>query len=433
MTTTPPPFAVYRGWLPAVSGRLSFSIFGRTTTPKKATPVNVADRKSRYLASFQPRDASDIVLPFRSVLGPAFAKIDGNFWCLFLARTENKWGLGQEHLAGRAFIFANSESWNKVVRPVVEEYQSLLRDFRYAEHRDLGAYVSGRDSVVVAHCTKFASFYADAQIARTGTTEVILPPILQFAEDAPKLPNDPMKLEHIAHIISAQLFFFLKDLGHRHQHHDPRTDTITDLWRVDNDNDLNWRLNTLYGMYRKVIEYKRNPNVSTFYDCLGIIAYAKTFLNICGEELPEGTKLPAYYDAETIESVTATQNRVEREIEIYEKQQDTIRNTVLAIIGATVSFAALSALSTYKPTVEPAWLVSKFIELSLTWPIVTLCIVILVVYVVVKISDLKYSDTKQKSIAVIRAVQFLPKSAVISLFALLIAILMLLFVIAFPG
>jgi hypothetical protein len=41
---------------------------------------------------------------------------------------------------------------------------------------------------------------------------------------------------HIEHILTAQLFFFLRDIGHRHQHHDPNTDTVVDLWK-DNPND----------------------------------------------------------------------------------------------------------------------------------------------------------------------------------------------------
>ena len=38
-------------------------------------------------------------------------------------------------------------------------------------------------------------------------------------------------------------------------------------------------------MYRTVIEYKRNPHSSSFDDCIGIIAYANTFTELCKEEL----------------------------------------------------------------------------------------------------------------------------------------------------
>lgn len=97
---------------------------------------------------------------------------------------------------------------------------------------------------------KHCWFQADFTLLRDGTATLAVDDEMEIAPDAPALPDDPDEKRHMKHILAAQLFYFLKDIGHRHKHHKNRTDTIVDVYEIEENNDLDWRLGTLYSLYR---------------------------------------------------------------------------------------------------------------------------------------------------------------------------------------
>ena len=76
--------------------------------------------------------------------------------------------------------------------------------------------------------------------------------------------------------------FFLKDLAHNHQHHDPKLDTLVDIHPYIDEKD--WRSRVLRFLYRKIIEYKRNLVTENYHSSLGILIYAKSFRGITDRE-----------------------------------------------------------------------------------------------------------------------------------------------------
>ena len=170
----------FRGWIPTISGALSFSVFGQTRHPREAVSANIADDRIRYLAIYQFRDAADVLLPFRGTLSPFLFGIDGRIWFVFLARTEEVPKKHQYYLTGRAYMFTNLHRWRNEVRPGIDDYQNHLRNFLFHDHHNLEAYANAQYQNINDLCTQTCSFYADVRICRTGTTDLSFPYPLQW-------------------------------------------------------------------------------------------------------------------------------------------------------------------------------------------------------------------------------------------------------------
>src|SRR6185437_4193073 len=178
--------------------------------------ANVADEKNRYLAAYQYRNASDVLIPFSNITAPYLLGIDGRIWFVFIARTERRDHVDQFYLCGRAFMFSDLQKWRSDVRPGIGKYQHKLR--RAVDDRDaLSPAIDPMHQDIKDFCTKHCSFFADVTVHRTGTTEIEVPNPSALPETAPKLPDDARKLARITSVLASQLFFFVKDLGHRHQ------------------------------------------------------------------------------------------------------------------------------------------------------------------------------------------------------------------------
>jgi hypothetical protein len=370
--------------------------------------ANIADDRIRYLAAYQFRDAADVLLPFRSILSPFLFGIDGRIWFVFLACTEEVPGKHQYHLNGRAFMFTDQSRWKQEVRPGIRDFQDHLRGFLFHDHGNLRNYAHNQHANVLDLCTKTCSFYADVKIKRSGTSELSFPSPISAAHGAPVLPSDPEKLTHIIHILASQLFFFLKDIGHRHQHHDETTDQIVLLYETSPDEDSSWRNKTLFSIYRKVIQIKRDPHISTFSDSLGLIAYADSFTKISAEE-NKSDPPPPYFGRETSYSIKATQARVERETRDRQRLLDIFRTTTLTVAGVLFSFMGLLKLSNYTSSVKPNPILTGILEWILVYPLQSIALLIIGTVGTIQLLTFRDSDVSLVYIRIVRVLQFLPR------------------------
>lgn len=79
--------------------------------------------------------------------------------------------------------------------------------------------------------------------------------------------------------IANQCFYFLKDIAHRHQHHNPRDDSLICLHPMDANGTRRQRtLQSLHGTILEARNFKTRLNVCV--DALGIIEYARVFCEI---------------------------------------------------------------------------------------------------------------------------------------------------------
>ena len=256
------------------------------------------------------RDTGDGIIPK--------PELEHRFYFVLIARTVDDELLKQTKLVGNAYIFPKS-NWKNHSK-TVEKFQRHLNDFRDIRHEDpdssLKAYAEQQWGEIQEFLNARAIFHVSLEILRTGTTSLSY----DRALITPAAPSDLTRKKQLPRALSAQIFYFLKDIGHHHQHHDRHTDTVTDLYPFLNtsESDLKWRADTLYSMYRKIIEYKRQPESLNFNDCLGLLAYSETFRKITSKEITCSKMrkvLPDYYSASVSKSILAAQSKIERRIE----------------------------------------------------------------------------------------------------------------------
>jgi hypothetical protein len=422
----------YRGWVPTISGRLSFSVFGETSAPTKAIRANVADDAVRFLTVYQFRDTSDALLLARSRLAPYLFGLDGRLFFVFIAKTTDSPKSKQYFLQGKAFIFHKNKEWKNNILPAIKNFQIHLEEFKYPS-QSLSVHAEDRYNQIIHLCCSSCVFHADVKISRTGTTDIKVSFPIDLPESAPKLPSDQSKFEHIAHVLASQIFFFVKDIGHRHQHHDPSTDQIVHLAAYNEADDHSWREKTLYSIYRRVIETKRQPHLATFSDSLGLIAYAEAFACISKEEIEiESTKetgkqvddykLPVYYAPQIIASIMSSRSRVERHFLLKQRKIDVIRNTVLSLAGLLLSFIGLLRLVDFKIQVEPHPYIVSIAKYFVTEPLTSFGILVLIVYAIVAIFSNTYADPPSWSTRIIRVLQPLSWSAFVGLLLIATAV-----------
>jgi len=356
---------LFRGWIPAVSGRLSFTVFGITSNPKPAESANVADAHCRYLVAYQKRVAGDALAPY-------FYHLNDKFWFVFIATTEDDNKFPQQFLVGDAFIFSDADPWYNTVLPEILKLQEMMHSYSGEFNGDLKQYIGTNDADLTSICKQSCLFNGSVKISRTGTTSITIDWPQKDSPHTVVLPETGGRRDYLIHNLAAQLFFFLKDLGHRHQHHHPRTDTVVDLHRYDGVNDVPWRLSTLYSIYRKIIIFKRNPHIANFNNCIGLVAYARAFESISKEELKvkedEDSPLPIYYSHDMLDSIKSTQARVERDFAIRQKRSDTARTLIISITSLLVGFLGILKLSNYTTTVEPSPILKTALDLLLKYP-----------------------------------------------------------------
>ncbi len=250
----------FHAWVPTVSGALSFSTFGDVSHPPRAISVNRADRVDRFLISFRARDSSDIVLPFRSLLGPFFLNLRGRFWFVCIARSTRLAGKDQDVLQGTLFLFHDRRIWREQAQPIVVAAQNLLRQFQYIRDGSIGQYAGAAMADTVSNPLPLSAFNAEFHVNRNGICEIIVPQPMTHHANAPTFPGGQSG-QHIEHILTAP-------------------DTIVDLWEDNPSDPFDWKLQTLYALYRKVIAYKRIRHRQSFAASLGVAAYANTFREI---------------------------------------------------------------------------------------------------------------------------------------------------------
>lgn len=126
---------------------------------------------------------------------------------------------------------------------------------------------------------------AEFVLYRTGETrfwcdrEDINPGHRTLVDDTPPLnmplPADPHQT--FAPRLCAQLYYFLKDITHRHYHHDNSADNILPLSPASAEDDLTWRRETLYALARAVLEKRRQNALRAYRQAEGILAYCNAF------------------------------------------------------------------------------------------------------------------------------------------------------------
>jgi hypothetical protein len=347
---------IFKGWIPTVSGQLSFGAFGHDSSRHEAVRTNVADDSDRYVICYQMRNLSDAPIP---ILAP---DIDGRLWFLCLAQSETFDGRPKERLVGQLLIFDQHKNFKNCLESVVNSARERLDSFSPSNGQTLREHYEQYFETVKNEVRAYCSCCIEFTLLRSGTCTLTFDDSAKVVTGAPGGATDA----GMVHPIVSQAFFFLRDVGHAHQHHSPSTDTILDVYPVKDDtDDLVWRAKTLYALYRKIISYKRQPESELFYSSLGILSYAESFRINSERELKseDREKLPKYNGDQMRGSIQAIQAAQSKLLADRQRRMDIIRTTMFSVIGMILALVSAIRLTDFKVDGDPSWILRAAADL----------------------------------------------------------------------
>lgn len=87
--------------------------------------------------------------------------------------------------------------------------------------------------------------------------------------------------EHFKEYLISQSYMFLRDMVHRHKHHDPKSDTFLDIRKATNEPGAMTSLkkHISYNLGKMVIKQPTKSEPDTIQNSLGILAYLSSYQN----------------------------------------------------------------------------------------------------------------------------------------------------------
>ncbi|MBM9615020.1 hypothetical protein JWJ90_12090 [Desulfobulbus rhabdoformis] len=383
----------YKGWVPTVTGRLSFEFFGDSDCPTEAISQNVSDSSNRYTIIFQKRYLSDAVLPVKHHTARCIFRQASIFWyaCLGSCSEANAClppqpdtsTFSEPNFNGKLYIFHDDQVWQDKIYKEIVSSQNLLKRFSlkpYEERNHLKEKFEENYLNLEKHLLDYSLFIASFELSRHGILTIKVDESQIKYNFAPKFPDSPLLKQHVQHLVCSQLFFFLRDIGHRHQHHPSSTDTIIDLYQALGD-DLTWRRETLRSLCRKAVEFKRSKRYELYSSALGVLAYIKSFQKINSYEDNSQTILPGFNVIALEKGINASIHEYNYRSQTTKSKCDVLRNILIGFFGLTISFLGLYKLTnipTINVSTNTQYLIYRCIKTPLDKPLFTFFTVIAV-------------------------------------------------------
>lgn len=301
---------VFRGWVPSITGRLSFSVIGGDDG-RRTKAANLSDFEQRFLLAYERRNTSDSIIfdLFPKRLGNLAQRLAAKFKApagkmdfVIAARSVSSGGEKFEALSGALFAFAPGGAWEK--RKFA--FSELRKNLNNAGSSDLASIRPvGHHTIrtAIRLGQKEADIFCLFRLERTGELRLVFSQGLQKQAQAPIFPGTTPKKDMVHDAIS-QLYFFLKDISHKHYHHSGRSDTTIDI--LEDAESKIWRREILYSLFRKIVSLRRHGTIYCLNQAQGILAYAKAFQDIFGEKyrfVPIVPRLPSYTTEPLIRSL----------------------------------------------------------------------------------------------------------------------------------
>lgn len=333
----------YVGWIPTANGRLSFRHIGETRHPTPSKYANVATTRDRIVLAYQRRNLSDSV--FRTITDRVSSR-SGDFWFAVSARSTAAPSDVEGHVCGQVHIFKSKEDWRSgpeaTVRKAIDELNEARLSLAANRNQTLDAAYKWADDALKKH----ADIILEFEIIRDGELRVSLPHFsdqdLAYASRA-FAEQDGHDFDKW---IADQAYFFLRDISHKHQHHDDAVDTILILQKAGDD-DVAWRRNIIFSLHFYIISARRTRDARSLIRALGILAYYKSFAALSKIKLGDlFNQIPVFQDEALKDSLNAAID--ERAFMDGVEQRQTDRTTnfrvmtlaviapILALIGVAI-------------------------------------------------------------------------------------------------
>lgn len=330
--------AKFTGWVPTITGNLSFSTIGLARSPRRSFSFFRKLGQFQWTVVVQRRNKSDTL--FSRILDPLLGRRAKHFFCL-VGRSEHtdSW----ETLTGHVFIC--SPVLFKTALPLLHELRLAGNDSNGALHNDdiealgLESFLDLKRKRIENWLDRFRDrlfkesftsecFLVGFRLKRDGLLEITLDKSIYFSSEE-------------ADTIALQSYFFIKDIAHAHQHHNRNSDTILETYE-DCPDGAAWRRETMYALYKWIIHRKREKSEISYTRAAGVLAYARAFslLHLKGVRRPED--VPDYLFDEVQLSLEAGQKEASAR-SIEESSRLSFRAWLTAFLG-TVALTALAVI-----------------------------------------------------------------------------------------
>ncbi len=149
--------------------------------------------------------------------------------------------------------------------------------------------------------------------------------------------------------LSEEVFIFMKDICHVHQHHNPYQNEIVRLAENGGD-EQGWRRDVVRQMRRTALSFRHKKSAEYHAHAEGILSYIKAFCEISKEKLPPRASLGNdgnIFSSDGIDQLSSSikASRIQIDIVKTERQQarDTVRNYILFVVGISMPIALLAS------------------------------------------------------------------------------------------
>lgn len=263
----------FSGWIPTITGQLSFSLIGRRSDKLDCVTVNQEDAANanppaRTLVSLVRRVAKDVPLPLRLrhparikhyiVIGRTASTVRPSVEGVKVSAHPDELGL----LEGAVYVVPYHKN------PDLRERAKLKIG---AVRREISGFIKGSDVSVLRSAVEGKIHQAD------GVKVLVLEFSIYRTGELRILAN-----ASINEVLCQQVYYLLKDMAHRHYHHAQADDNLLPLTAAGPADDLTWRRNTLWCLARMVLEARRRDRLDGYKNALGMLAYAEAFQGLLG-------------------------------------------------------------------------------------------------------------------------------------------------------
>lgn len=291
----------YAGWVPNVSGHLSFNLID----PQSKHPTfNHQPRLDcpRLVAAHRARLAQDY--PFFDWLVKLFRRSARQDFILVAqsVRVVTPFFLGDslEHsddangaLSGLVAVIPTDAAWStcwrirRTLKAIDRQISDAVAD-KADGAPDPGQGLPADILAELGHIRgSIACYFLRFALFRTGELRIWFDLADFLGRDIVAEPPTPRELVAADHL-APQAYYFIKDLVHAHYHHIADSDQLLPLTETPRpadaaahqDNEVGWRYATLRGLARVVVELRQGRSIAGHQQAKGVIAYAQAFQTV---------------------------------------------------------------------------------------------------------------------------------------------------------
>lgn len=354
---TPTEGSAYAGWVPTITGQLSFSLIGLGGAAPGCVTANVefqdkdAEHPRRRVAVIKRRVTRDLPATFFPI-PEIFRSIAAEFVLLGETRPAARPVIrsGEIHsredeigaLTGDLLVIPHHKELSKAEQALVRRIRRRIAAIGDSMPRA----VVGVEAVLKIEMEEWIAEAARAglqlararfELYRTGEFR------LEMIASLPVASGEAGDQAEFDAILASQIYYFVKDIAHRHYHHQPASDNLLPLTRITAENDLDWRRETLWSLARAVLELRRSGKLPGHKSALGVLAYAEAFQGLLARVHRPSASTDPFEITDEIACYDFTHTRQSLDATIAEKGfiQSHWNGIQTFLIGTGLAFAAL--------------------------------------------------------------------------------------------